>query len=469
MKKIKKLFIVSLLVLLFLPHLNFLVGMTSSSKEVISNKEKNQPSKNYWKAVAECFSLNIGVWAYDWYVKKAEWANISLYSIKKNIKMGYIWDDNSFMANQGDHPFHGAMYWAAARTNGLSFWESVIFPFWGSFFWEVVLETNRPSTNDSISTTLGGIFLGETLFRLANLIIDEQARGIERIGRECFAFLVNPMVGIDRLISGKSWKRQARNGIKHFYDFQVPIRLLGQKDSIGISLTYKNAWAYPSGSWIEPYDYFDFDIRLTLNRKKRPKIERLLSEGLLFGKKDSFSKNCFVLWGIFGNFDYFMMPANRISSIGLGPGLLSELKLNHGWFLNNTLTMSGIFGGSTSSFVLRFGENIFKQYNETHRFGSKEDPYYLGPGFLGKLGLEIGNEKIGSIESNIYCHWVKSIFGTSAKEQVAIVNFLAKVKISRWCYLGIEREYLIRKGFYRHYDPLVNTNKNFSFYLSLNF
>jgi hypothetical protein len=55
----------------------------------------------------------------------------------------------------------------------------------GSFMGEFFLETEQPATNDWMSTTWGGTFFGETLYRLSNLIVDESESGAGRFWRDC--------------------------------------------------------------------------------------------------------------------------------------------------------------------------------------------------------------------------------------------------------------------------------------------
>ncbi len=199
MKKIKQ---ISSVLLIFLITIMLFEPRVSLAAE----KDNNRQKKNYLKAGLETLGLDLTFWTYDWHIRKFGWANISTYSIINNIKQGFEWDSNSFRANICDHSSHGALSFSAARANGLTFWESTPFPFLGSLIWEVALEANRPSINDQIMNTFGGITLGEVSFRIAELIIDESSRGFERAGREIFAFLINPVLGFNRLIEGKSFR-----------------------------------------------------------------------------------------------------------------------------------------------------------------------------------------------------------------------------------------------------------------------
>jgi len=423
--------------------------------------------KSYWKAGLETFGINVLVWTYNWHIQKRDWANISIESIIKNIKKGYVWDNNGFQCNQVEHPFHGGMFFATARTNGLSFWESTIFPFLGSFMWEVVLENERPSTNDQIMTSFGGIALGEVLFRLSDLIVNEESRGIKRGAQETLAFVVNPVAGFNRLISGKTF-RIGNNSKKHYYDLRFSIGTSDVRNFLtGIDLEYKDAME-DEKSKINPYDYFRFEFKIKFNNNGL-KNEKILTNGLLFGKKIKILSSENNLIGLFSVFDYISIPANRISAIGLGPGMVGNFNFGSDLFLNTSGVLSGIFGGSSSSFILKYGEEIFKKHEEARQFGPEENPYYLGPGIVGKLNLEFGKKNIGSVYTGLHHHWVHSIFGANANEYVTRLRFRANCNIVQWSQVGVEYEVCFRKGTYRDYSPILSRNHGFHVFYALRF
>jgi hypothetical protein len=75
------------------------------------------------------------------------------------------------------HPYQGNNYFTAGRANGLDFWESSALTAFGSATWEFFGETARPSLNDFVNTTLGGIALGEMFHRTAWLVRNTHATG----------------------------------------------------------------------------------------------------------------------------------------------------------------------------------------------------------------------------------------------------------------------------------------------------
>jgi hypothetical protein len=119
-----------------------------------------------------------------------------------NMENGWVWDLDDFVVNQIGHPYQGNNYFNAGRANGLSFYESSAMAAFGSATWEYFGETNKPSLNDFINTTLGGIALGEMFHRTAWLIRDPRATGRGRLWREIAATAIDPVTGYNRFTSG---------------------------------------------------------------------------------------------------------------------------------------------------------------------------------------------------------------------------------------------------------------------------
>ena len=119
-----------------------------------------------------------------------------------NIKSGWVWDSDAFVVNQIGHPYQGSNYFNAGRANGLGFYESAGLAAFGSGTWEYFGETNRPSLNDFLNTTLGGAALGEMIHRTGWLIRNTQMTGRGRLWREIAAAAVDPATGLSRFVTG---------------------------------------------------------------------------------------------------------------------------------------------------------------------------------------------------------------------------------------------------------------------------
>ena len=75
--------------------------------------------------------------------------------IKENITYGFVWDNDKWGTNMFMHPYHGNLYYNAARSNGYNYWQSGLFALAGSAMWEVLMENEHPSINDIITTPIG--------------------------------------------------------------------------------------------------------------------------------------------------------------------------------------------------------------------------------------------------------------------------------------------------------------------------
>ena len=216
------------------------------------SEKQEESSKNWLRPFFETLGTNALI---SWYNSYTYWRGrsrglleISLRSMNENLfQKGYIWDylyKNGFQLNQLDHPFHGTLAYNIGRINGLNFWESAAFPLFNSITWEAIFENallnERPSTNDTIVTFIGGTLLGEVLFKLANLLIDESSVGTERVIRESLALVINPIFGVNRLVTGKAFKRGGSKQQQHYYDLIIPIAFFEKNPAIELKLEYRD-------------------------------------------------------------------------------------------------------------------------------------------------------------------------------------------------------------------------------------
>ena len=71
--------------------------------------------------------MNMAVWTFDRFLMNEDFAKINGHTIKQNFKTGPVWDTDKFSTNLVAHPYHGSLYFNAARSNGLNFWQSIPF------------------------------------------------------------------------------------------------------------------------------------------------------------------------------------------------------------------------------------------------------------------------------------------------------------------------------------------------------
>lgn len=169
-----------------------------------------EPPPAWFMPVGEMLAFNIGLWAYNRYYKNYSFANINLSTMHDNLTGGWVWDEDQFSINQFGHPYQGSFYFSSARYHGHGFYASTAYTMLGSLQWEYLMENEAPSYNDLLTTTLGGAMLGEITFRLSNAMLDRNARGLERVAREVGATAVNPVNGLNRLVSGETFQGYSR-------------------------------------------------------------------------------------------------------------------------------------------------------------------------------------------------------------------------------------------------------------------
>jgi hypothetical protein len=406
--------------------------------------------KDYLRAGLEALGANVAVWLYDKCILRVGYSNITVHSIINNIKKGFTWDNNGFQCNQFEHPFHGAMYFSAARLNGFNFWQSAIFPLLGSTTWELFFENEDPSTNDVIMTTFGGILLGEALLRTAEIISDENSTGFERVIRKVASFVVDPVFKFDRLTKRGEWRDFE---LEHSYNFAMPLGCsfsLDAKPSLTFATELEYEDALKNGSSkISPYDYFTLDFRLGLYQGDGFRDKEFSVRGILAGKRFNFLPSSKSLGGLFGQFDYVdTAVGGMISSVGVGYGMVSNFDFDSGYFLRTNGMLALMVGGCSSSLALEYGEGIFRQYGEVfHLEGSK--PYYLGPGLSGRIESEFGKKGFGSVGFLYRKYWIHSIFATDADERISNLGLRIKYDIAPGSQVCVEYEQYLRNSTYR--------------------
>lgn len=267
--------------------------------------------------------------------------DVDLSSIKRNLNRGWNVDRDKFTVNQVGHPYQGSMYHGFARGSGLGYWESMVYTFAGSLFWEIAGETTPPSRNDQINTGIGGSFLGETLFRMSSLWL-EQERG-SRFWREILAAAISPPVGFNRLAFGDRFDGIFPSNHPQYYGrLQVGIvsttqdrhesskKIKRHEGIVDFTLDY-GLPGKPGYSYDRPFDYFSFQAAASTAIG----FESVSSRGLLLGTDYDIGKNYHGIWGLYGSYSYLAPQIFRFASSGLSLGTTGE------WRLADSLALQG--------------------------------------------------------------------------------------------------------------------------------
>jgi len=271
--------------------------------------------------------------------------SVTLETIKDHILHGpWGFDGDDFQVNQLQHPYQGSVYHGFARSAGLGFWPSAAYTFLGSLVWEIAGETTNPSINDQVASGIGGSLLGEPLFRLSSLILEDGGYH-PGFWRELGAAVVSPPTGFNRLAFGDRFKGVfPSHSPATFTRVRLGVTLNEHTSGNGAdnnfsrnegTLDYYLAYGLPGKdgyTYDRPFDYFDFQFTAVSSQNV---IENLMTRGLLYGKKYEAGDNYRGVWGLYGSFDYISPQVFRVSSTTLSLGTTGQ------WWLSRAVALQG--------------------------------------------------------------------------------------------------------------------------------
>ena len=315
-----------------------------------------------------------------YYVSDDYKSNLS--SIRRNLHSRWNEDRDPFTTNQLGHPYQGSMYFGFARSAGLGFWESLGYTFAGSALWEIAGETTPPSKNDQINTGIGGAFLGETLFRMASLVLEHE--NVPPFWRELGAAVISPSLGFNRLAFGDRFDAVfASHNPAYYSRLNLGYSHSAQNDAgtsattlrpnealVDYSLDY-GLPGKPGYTYTRPFDYFTFQGTASSANA----FENLMIRGLLVGRDYEFGLDYRGVFGLYGTYDYIAPQTYRVSSTGLSVGTTGQ------WWASESIALQGtaLFGGG------------YAAVGATHSTSDVDYNYGLAPEALLSLRLIYAN------------------------------------------------------------------------------
>ena len=411
--------------------------------------------KNYWLPAVEVVGLNLSLWGYHNYIRKVNWADISWETIKSNFKTGFVWDNDGYITNQFLHPFHGATYYNAARSNGLEFWESAPYALGGSLMWEYFMETEPPSYNDIVNTPVTGIILGEISFRVSNLIIDESSEGLERFLREFTSTVIDPMQGFNRLIRGDMWKDGAPSKISNFnimvssgvHNVFIDNKMNNSKSyfTLRADLIYGNEFSVADHK--KPFDYFT--LRTEFNIAKDDDIVGVFASGVIWDNKLKLFENSKNIIGIYKEVDIHINTVYKLSATSITGQIINTVPLSESVSMQNYFGLSVILMGATNS---QYASEYGKDYN-------------IGPGASAKIGAKVKFKKFGELYSNYKRYWIHTLNGPDSEEFVGLLNIGLNYNLLDNTSLGLDYLLYERYGEYKYFPNTQDANSALRIYL----
>ncbi len=409
---------------------SLLLHGSGEAQELVQPASPKSPS--FWQAASAVAAINGGLWFYNWHLQGSDWADVGTRSWWANLQSGFNWDDDVFGVNQVAHPYHGSLYFNAARGSGYEFWGSVPFVAAGSLSWELFSENVRPSANDLINTTLGGIALGEVAHRMSSVLLSSKGfPAARRMG----AFVVNPVGRAQSLIQGGGRAaldsapssstslavgRQRGMGAS-------PLAVSGDRPFIGLTFQYGSAF---DEHVKRPYDAFEFSLHLSPN--EYVVLTHAGVSGLLARRKLATSARRQVMLGVFQHYDYDDIPLAKSSSQSLSGALLYRQAADAGTQIDIGLHLEVVPLGAVSS---------------EHDRARRRD-YDFGPGVGGRVTGALRRDGRELIRLDGRTVWIRSLYGSDADHRMTTARLSAALPVVRMFGVGGDVSLTLRRSNY---------------------
>lgn len=396
-----------------------------------------------WKPAVQIVIQEVILNLVDHYVMHFDWATVGFHSWDRTVlhsgfpwNKGWEWDNARFGNDFLLHPYTGASYFNAARSSGYNYWESSIFVFGGSYLWKLFGENGgtqySPAKNSLIATTLGGMIMGEGLYRLGSDVIDERSTGVERVSRELLAFIISPGRSFSRFLSGKLFDHTTEDVYQteplnitfapgyHRVNEGTSLQQGSNSFNLNINLDYGNPFEKISR---KPFDYYKVrsDLDFGVGRKI---ADNITGYGILYGSNIQ-SGSLESLVGIFQHMDYFDNKTYELATFAFGPGIISKLPLSNNSSLYTNFHVSIVPFGALSN---RFGPDTTQIGDFDFDGGAQmslESTYNIG----GWVGLTFTG----------YYWWLHTYHGTPGNSYIGLIKPRIAVKIYDNMSIGFEQ------------------------------
>jgi hypothetical protein len=323
----------------------------------------------------------------------------------------------------------------------MSFWESTPYVFGGSLMWELFMETTRPSSDDLIYTTLGGIYLGEFLYRMSSQVLDDSATGGNRFWREFVGLILDPPRGVNRLMSGDARRTSSATGQIHetmtgalslgvvFFDEYPSLAKAHPSAALGLDFQYGD-WCQCQKSY-NPFDLIAFNGTIRYGKKL---YFDLSTYAPLFARQRENAKGQRLLFGLFQDYDYIKNEGLEMGGVSLAGGVLTTLPLSaKASFQAGAQVGSVVWGGSN---------NIYTHLED------RDYNYCFGPALKLESGLAVRGVGALSVRAAHYQLFTAGGAASEAEKSHDILTTLkTRVDVHLVRMTGLRFEYT---AFFRH-------------------
>jgi len=318
------------------------VASAQSSDAAPPAADASEASKSYVIPALEIVGFDLLLSNFNRQFSGSSDYDVSLKSIRNNLRGPWVTDNDPFKVNQFAHPYQGSLYHGAARSAGLGYWTAAAYTFAGSLWWEITGEKTPPAKNDQIASGIAGSFFGEPLFRMAHLVLSSKG-DMPKFWREVSAAVISPSLGFNRYAFGERFSNSFDSHDPEYYSHLSLGAARATEDRPGTSSDLKRdqvqidfAIDYglpgkPGYSYDRPFDYFNFQVVASTPHG----VESLSTRGLLIGTDYAIGANYRGIWGLYGHYDYLAPQIFNLSTTALSLGSTAQ------WWLSQDLALQG--------------------------------------------------------------------------------------------------------------------------------
>lgn len=409
-------------------------------------------------AAAEVFAAQLIPWYFNRYVTVDTTAVLSWRSWRRNLAEGFEWDPNSFITNMFMHPYHGNAYFNIGRTNGYTFYESSALAWAGSMLWEMFGENNRGAINDWVNTSMGGIAIGEALYRSSRALLDNEASGTERTLRELGSFLLNPFGGFNRLVRGEMTRLGPnpadRLPSRLATTLMVGLRSVddGTEPNSGRDVAYADM-TITYGDHLQdrraPFDAFT--LSLQLNGSGTNTVGRLQVDGTLQSKVLRRTDRTLHVLGVDQHYDYLNNETFEVGGQSFGVTLRSLFQFRSGLELRTLVEPVGaVIWAVNTDYDIQTGRD--------YDFGS-------GAGLRTRADVRRSGIDVLTVRyTSVYSH---TLSGAAGNHVVQLIGLTVRAPIVRRTGLAMDYLLFLRDSFYRDFDDVHQRHPQFRVSLAL--
>lgn len=451
-----------------------------------NNDEENDGKKHWFAAFGGMLIFNLGLSSYNRWVLGSGWAQTGWEEWDHFWERELKWDDDWYWTNFVLHPYQGSLYYMSARGSNLNAFESMIVTTIGSGIWEYLCETNAPSKNDMVYTTVGAFAVGEMLYRLS-CATDGKSRAA--------GFIINPM----RLWTEFATRQKPKNPHGNIYELSFRANagstfghtaILGSSPRVNKD-DFDRTEVYPIHAGIDAYvvyndpytndsntPYNQFELRFAGNVGKGSgtgsdcafkDLDKLLmynieveSNGMLWSRSPVFAENVDTTLGLVMEYDFDWHSYYLLTS--LAPGLAIKQRVNFDtsrfeWQLHG----AWVCLGTADNYYMRRGLTT-EEPEKTNRF------YSYTTGVETVLKLKYATDKGSNVSFDFHGYAMYDFYnqlkrgGATGWEYIGKGTLAGEIAVSKSILLGISDRVYVKRTCYRIYPDVFQILNSASVY-----